>query len=77
METTQMTQETIKARRYYLTKGFPAVGGHPAVAARRVRVTGFETVNGERWCKVRYDGDRAATILIHPTMLHSHPETTF
>ena len=57
----------VKARRDYMTRGCPAMGGFPAVPGERVRVTGFADVNGERWCRVRFsDGGR---VLMHPNNL--------
>lgn len=64
-----MKAEEIKSRRYYQTRGCPAIGGNPAVPAERVRVTGWADVNGERWCRVRFDGDRTAKLLMHPSNL--------
>lgn len=60
---------TVKARRYYMTDGCPAVAGFPGVAPERVRVTGFQDVNGERWCRVRFDGEKSAGLLMHPSHL--------
>lgn len=59
----------MKSRRYYRTIGTPSCGGNPAVPSERVRVTGWSDVNGERWCRVRFDGDRTAKLLIHPSNL--------
>ncbi len=59
----------IKARRFYWTQGTPSCGGFPGVAPERVRVTGFALVNGERWCRVRFDGDKTANLLMHPSSL--------
>lgn len=54
----------VKARRWYRTLGTPAAGGYAAVPGERVRVTGFEQINGERWCRVRLeDGGR---VMMHP-----------
>ena len=58
---------TVEARRDYMTRGCPAMGGFPAVSGERVRVTGWADVNGERWCRVRLrDGGR---LLMHPNNL--------
>ena len=55
--------KTIKARRDYMTDGICGV------PPEKVRVTGFADVNGERWCRVRYIGERTAGILTHPSRL--------
>jgi len=53
-----MTANTIKARRDYIdSNGY------------RVRVTGFELVNGERWCRVRFPGNRVSGSLMHPSSI--------
>ena len=58
----------VKARRDYQTLGCDGPAGFK-VAPERVRVTGFQDVNGERWCRVRYAGDRSAKVLMHPNEL--------
>ena len=63
---------TIKARNYYWIDG---------VAPERVRVTGYQDVelgtgsaewplHTERWCRIRFEGRRVATMLCHPSRLH-------
>lgn len=59
----------IKARRFYWTEGTPAIGGFPAVPPERVRVTGFAEVNGAKWCRIRFEGDKTASLLCHPSRL--------
>ena len=55
-----MTAATIKARRDYIDRN-----------GYLVRVTGFELVNGERWCRVRFPGRRVSTLLMHPSSIIS------
>lgn len=58
-----MEERQVKARRYYMTD---SVAGVPP---ERVRVTGWATVNGERWCRIRFDGDRVSSLVMHPSRL--------
>ena len=51
----------VKARRWYWTRG------NPFVKPERVRVTGWDDVNGEQWCRVRFEGEKTAGILMHPS----------
>ena len=60
-----MSERTIKARRWYWTR---SVAG---VSPERVRVTGWQVVNGERWCRIRHEGERVSTMLLHPSRLES------
>ena len=63
----------VKARRYYQTLGTESCGSFAAVEPERVRVTGFADVNGEQWCRIRYDGDRQSHMLMHPMMIADLP----
>ncbi len=45
----------------------PACGGFSGVTGEVVRVTGFAQVNGERWCRVRFNGDKVSKLLAHPS----------
>lgn len=69
----------IKSRRYYMTKA-PA-----GVESERVRVTGWQDVETgtgsaayplrtERYCRVRFDGDRVSSLLMHPSSLDAAAE---
>jgi hypothetical protein len=80
-EETKTMTNAIKSRRYYMTK--PG----PGVAPERVRVTGWADVQvgtgsaayprrTERYCRVRFDGDRASSLLMHPSSLDAAAEVT-
>lgn len=53
-----MQANQIKARRDYIDRD-----------GYLIRVTGFEEVNGERWCRVRFPGKRVSTLLFHPSSI--------
>lgn len=54
----------IRARRDYWS-----VSPDPNVPPEKVRVTGWADVNGEKWAKVRYQGEKTSSILMHPDYL--------
>ena len=66
-------EAAMKARRDYLTR-----------EGLRVRVTGFQTITvgsgsaafpfrEERWCRVRFEGERVSGVLMHPDELAECP----
>ena len=64
-----MKASEVKSRRDYWTTETPSMGGYPVVPRERVRVTGFSDVNGEKWCRIKYEGDKVSKILMHPSNL--------
>jgi len=59
----------MKPHRHYYTKPTPAFAGFPGVRSERVYVTRLEQINGDTWCAVRFEGERSAKLMMHPSNL--------